>query len=503
VHTFLDPLVRAHRVASARPALRCGDVERSYGELWSRCRRLAGALEALGVGRGERVAILAANSPAYIETYLGVPACGRVVVPLNVRHAEPELAYALRDSGAKILMIDRDPGELARLVDHVIPLHDAGGYEAIVVRSPEAELGLGIDENTLAGLFYTGGTTGASKGVMLSHRNLVANTYHWIATAHPEPEDRFLVMAPLFHAAGSNGVLASVWTAGCQIVLPAFDPKVALDCIERDGITATLGVPTMIAAMTEEQLVRPRRVDTLRQISHGGSPVATEVLRRAHRAFPEAELIHLYGATETAPLATTLRHEERHLEGLRGRSCGQPLPGVDVRIFDPEGREVETGEVGEVVIRGPNVMQGYWNKAEQTASVLRDGWYWSGDLGYADDEGFVFLVDRAKDMIVSGGENVYCTEVEEALYAHPAVLEAAVFGVPDSKWGETVHAVVVPRHDIDTDELIAHCRERIAGYKVPRSVELRSEPLPKSGPGKVLKRELREPYWRGRKERVS
>ncbi len=172
-------------------------------------------------------------------------------------------------------------------------------------------------------------------------------------------------------------------------------------------------------------------------------------------------------------------------------------------MFSPDGEEVATGDVGEVVIRGPNVMQAYWNKAEQTASVLKDGWYWSGDLGYADDEGYIFLVDRAKDMIVSGGENVYCTEVEEALYRHPAVLEAAVIGIPDDKWGETVHAVVVPRDDVDETTLIEHCRTLIAGYKVPRSLELRSEPLPKSGPGKVLKRELRAPFWEGRAEQVS
>ncbi len=504
MHTFVDPLARAVRVASTRPALRCGTQEHSYGDLWSRCRRLAGALDRLGVGPGERVAILGANSPAYIEIYLAVPACGRVVVPLNVRHAEPELAYALTDSGAKVLFVDRDPGALGSLAEHVIQLQrEDSGYEALLGSSSEAELGVGIDENSLAGLFYTGGTTGASKGVMLSHRNLIANAYHWIATAHPEPDDRFLVMAPLFHAAGSNGVLASVWTAGCQVVLPTFEPKAALDCIEREGITASLGVPTMIAALTEEQLRQPRRADTLRTLAHGGSPVATEVLRRAHRAFPTAELIHLYGATETAPLATTLRHEERELDGPRARSCGQPLPGVDVRVVDPEGREVPPGEVGEVVIRGPNVMQGYWNKAEQTAAVLRAGWYWSGDLGHADEEGFIFLVDRAKDVIVSGGENVYCTEVEEALYSHPAVLEAAVFGIPDAKWGEAVHAVVVPRRNVEPEELIAHCRERIAGYKVPKSIELRSEALPKSGPGKVLKRELREPHWQGREERVS
>jgi long-chain acyl-CoA synthetase len=276
-----------------------------------------------------------------------------------------------------------------------------------------------------------------------------------------------------------------------------------LDLIEAERITATLGVPTMIAALAEEQLASPRNTETLRVLAHGGSPVATEVLRRAHRAFPSAELIHLYGATETAPLATALTREQEVLEGPRGRSCGQPIPGVDVRVFDATGHEVAMGDVGEVVIRGPNVMQGYWNKTEQTASVLKDGWYWSGDLGYADDEGFVFLVDRAKDMIVSGGENVYCTEVEEALYRHPAVLEAAVIGIPDDKWGETVHAVVVPREPVDAETLIDHCRELIAGYKVPRSVELRDEPLPKSGPGKVLKRELREPFWKDRGERVS
>ncbi len=376
-------------------------------------------------------------------------------------------------------------------------------YESFLSDAPERALGEGVDENTLAGLFYTGGTTGASKGVMLTHRNLIANTFHWIAISHPQPDERYLVMAPLFHAAGSNSVLATIWFGGLQIPVPAFDPAAVLDLIESEGITATLGVPTMIAAMAEEQLRSPRRTDTLRSLAHGGSPVATEVLRRAHRAFPTAELIHLYGATETAPLATALTREQDALEGPRGRSCGQPIPGVDVRVFSPDGEEVATGDVGEVVIRGPNVMQAYWNKAEQTASVLKDGWYWSGDLGYADDEGYIFLVDRAKDMILRGGENVYCTEVEEALYRHPAVLEAAVIGIPDDKWGETVHAVVVPRDDVDETTLIEHCRTLIAGYKVPRSLELRSEPLPKSGPGKVLKRELRAPFWEGRAEQVS
>jgi long-chain acyl-CoA synthetase len=214
----------------------------------------------------------------------------------------------------------------------------------------------------------------------------------------------------------------------------------------------------------------------------------------------------VYGATELSPLATVHRNEEEKLGEDRGRSCGQPLPGVDLRIRTEDGRECSTGEVGEVVVRGPNVMQGYWNKPEQTDAVLRDGSYWSGDLGYLDDEGYLFLVDRSKDMIVSGGENVYSTEVEEVLYRHPAVLEAAVFAVPDDKWGEAVWAAVQLREGYegtDADELIAFCREHIGGYKVPRGVDLHREPLPKSGPGKFLKRELREPYWRGKDRSVN
>jgi acyl-CoA synthetase (AMP-forming)/AMP-acid ligase II len=334
---------------------------------------------------------------------------------------------------------------------------------------------------------------------MLSHRNLMANTVHWLVATQQGPEDTFLVMAPMFHAAGSVAVLATVWVGGRQVILPGFDPVAALDAISTERATITLAVPTMLAALAEEQLARPRQVGTLRSITHGGSPIATEVVRRAHAAFPAAELVHLYGATELAPLVTGLRHEERLIDGDLARSCGRAIAGADVRVADERGQEMPPGEIGEVVARGPNVMQGYWNKPEQTASVLHDGWYRTGDLGFMDAEGYLFLVDRAKDMIVSGGENVYSTEVEEVLYQHPGVLEAAVFGVPDAQWGEAVHAVVVlrPGQDIGTATLIAFCRERIAGYKVPKQIELRGDPLPKSGPGKVLKRELRAPFWAG------
>jgi acyl-CoA synthetase (AMP-forming)/AMP-acid ligase II len=315
-----------------------------------------------------------------------------------------------------------------------------------------------------------------------------------------------MVMAPMFHAAGSTGILANIWTHGMQIPLAVFDPAAALDMVEKYGVTETLGVPTMLAAIAEEQLTRPRKTDSLRLVAHGGSPIATEVLRRTHSAFPTAQLNEVYGATELSPICTFLLGEEKILDSDLVRSCGRPVVGNRINILDPDGNELENGSVGEVVVTGPNVMVGYWNKPEQTAAVLKDGAYWTGDLGYLDTDGYLFLVDRSKDMIVSGGENVYSTEVEEVLYQHPAVLEAAVFGVPDEKWGEAVWAVVVPREqhkDIDTNELIEFCRERIAGYKVPKGIDLQLEPLPKSGPGKVLKRELRAPFWGDQERSVN
>jgi len=389
-------------------------------------------------------------------------------------------------------------------VEHVISIPDT--YESHLAHAKPVPLGDGVVESDLAGLFYTGGTTGLSKGVMLSHRNLIANTFHWLACVPQYARDRSLIMAPLFHAAGSNGVLGAIWNGGCQITLDVFHPAVALDLIAEHAVTETLGVPTMLSAIAEEQHARPRKTDSLRLIAHGGSPIATEVIRRTCSAFPTAALIEVYGATELSPLATVLVDEHKLVDDPRARSCGRPLIGNEIRILNVDGAEVARGEVGEVVVRGPNVMLGYWNKPEQTASVLKDGAYWTGDLGYMDDQGYVFLVDRSKDMIVSGGENVYCTEVEEVLYQHPAVLEAAAFGVPDEKWGEAVHAVVVPREghlDVDPAEIVEFCRKRIAGYKVPKGIDIRTEPLPKSGPGKVLKRELRAPFWEGHDRGVN
>ncbi len=495
MYTFVHPIRRAERIARERLALVCGEKRLSYGEFTDRLRRLHTIVNDLAPERGDRVAVLAFNSIAFIELYCGVSAAGRVQVPLNFRWAQPELAYALVDSGARILFTDRDPGTLADLVDRVIRI-DLGEYEALLAAAeptPFDERSLAEDD--LAGIFYTGGTTGASKGVMLTHRNLIANTMH-VQMLNPRVDgDVDLVMAPLFHAAGSASVLQCIFAGIPQIIVPVFDPGLVLDVIAAEGVTHTLGVPTMVAATVEEQLTRPRAIPCFRNYAHGGSPMALEVLRRGKIAFEGVEFVHLYGATETAPLVTGMRHEEQLLGTPGEKSAGQAAIGVEIVIRSVEGLPLADGEPGEVTIRGNNIMVGYWNKPEQTAAALRDGWYWSGDLGKVDTNGYLYLLDRSKDMIISGGENVYCTEVEDALYTHPAVLEATVFGIPHTRWGEAVHAVVVPRAPVDAATLIAHCKALIAGYKVPRSIAFQTDPLPKSGPGKVLKRELRAPYW--------
>ncbi len=500
MYTLRDPLQRAQQLFGEQEAVVCGEVRRTYNQLGERVRKVAGLMEGL-TEPGDRVALLALNSAEYLELFVGIPCSNRAIVPHNTRWAEPELIYATEDAGAKILIVDRDPGALADVVDRVIRI-DTGEYETLLAAAPESEPT--VTPDTLAGLFYTGGTTGMSKGVMLTHANLMANAVHTQIAQPILDDDRYLTMAPMFHAAGVYAALAVIWVGAANVVLPAFDPEACLDLIEVEGITSAIAVPAMLAAMIESQAGSPRDVGSLRWLSHGASPIALEVLKRAQDLFG-CELIHLYGATELSPLATIFRHEDQHLQSGRAKSCGVAPPGVNLEIRNPDGVAVPTGEVGEVTVKGPNVMVGYWNKEDQTKAVLVDGWYSSGDLGYLDDDGYLYLVDRSKDMIVSGGENVYCTEVEDAIYTHPGVLEATVFGIPDEQWGEAVHAVVVRRDGADFDEtdLIAHCRTRIGGYKVPKSVSFSEEPLPKSGPGKVLKRNLRAPFWDGHDRQIN
>jgi long-chain acyl-CoA synthetase len=500
MYTFAQPLSRALSVAAGSSAVVCQDRRRTYAEFGSRCRRLAGAMRALGVAPHDRVGVIALNSDRYLELYLGLPAAGYVLVPVNSRLAPAEMRAILADAGVSVLFADADyPG--AADVKQVLTMPD--DYEELIAAADEVPLGDGVTENDLAVLFYTSGTTGAAKGAMHTHRSLLSSALNFMATWPFDQQTRWLVPSPMFHTGGVIATLATVWAGGTHVIMPRFDPDMAVDLIEREAVTHTLLVPTMLAATTSAQLARPRNVSSLRYLSHGASPISAETLKRTRRAFPGAEMLHVYGTTETTPITTLLPHEERLLDTPLIRSCGQPAVGVEVRIMDKSEADVAPGEVGEIAVRSPSVMAGYWQKPEKTAEVMRADWYLTGDLGYQDETSHIYLVDRARDMIVSGGENIYSTEVENALATHHAVEEVAVFGVPDPHWGEAVYAVVFGQAQVTADELVAHCRERIARYKVPRCVELRTEPLPKSAAGKILKRDLREPHWAGRQTQVS
>jgi long-chain acyl-CoA synthetase len=500
MYTFAQPLNRAFSTTAGSCAVVCQDTRRSYAELGSRCRRLAGAMRKLGLAPQDRVAIIGLNSDRYLELYLGLPAAGYVFVPVNSRLAAAEMRAILDDAEVSLVFADAAyPG--ADGISRMLRLPD--DYEDLLAAADEAPLGEGVTENDLAALFYTAGTTGVAKGAMHTHRSLVSSGLHFMATWPFDRQTRWLVASPMFHTGGILATLATVWAGGTHVIMPRFDPELAVDLIEREAVTHTLLVPTMLGAAAEAQIARPRDVGSLRYLSHGASPISAETLRRSRQAFPGAELLHIYGTTETTPITTLLPHEERVLDTPLARSCGQPAMGVEIRVVDPAMRDLPPGAVGEIAVRGPSVMAGYWRKPEATAEVMHDGWYLTGDLGYRDEGSYIYLVDRAKDMIVSGGENIYSTEVEEALNTHSLVREVAVFGVPDQRWGESVYAVVFIQGDVTPDELAAHCRARIAGFKVPRCIEVCTEPLPKSAAGKILKRQLREPHWAGRQAQVS
>ena len=500
MYTFAQPLSRALGTVGESPAVVCQDTRRTYAELGSRCRRLAGAMRKLGLAPHDRVGVIALNSDRYLELYLGLPAAGYVLVPVNSRLAPAEMRAILEDAQVSVVFADAGyPGAAA--VSQVLTMPD--DYEDLIAGADEVPFGDGVAEDDLAALFYTSGTTGAAKGAMHTHRSLVSSSLHFMATWPFDRQTRWLVASPMFHTGGILATLATVWAGGTHVILPRFDPDLAVDLIEREAVTHTLLVPTMLAAAAGAQLARRRDVSSLRYLSHGASPISAETLRRTRQAFPCAELLHVYGTTETTPITTLLPHEERILDTPLIRSCGQPAVGVEMRVVDDALAELPPGAIGQMAVRSPSVMAGYWRKPRETAEVMRGDWYLTGDLGYRDEDFYIFLVDRVKDMIVSGGENIYSTEVEDALGSHPSVQEVAVFGVPHSRWGESVYAVVYCPAQVTPDELTAHCRTRIAAFKVPRGIELRTEPLPKSAAGKILKRELREPHWAGQQARVS
>lgn len=510
-----------HKALGERPhatALVCGPRRQTFTQLVDRVARLAAALKELGVQPGDRVGMLALNSDRYVEYLHGVWWAGGVINPVNVRWSAKEVAYSLDDCDTRILLIDDNfkgmAAELKGLSKSLRTLVHVGdadrpqdmlGYEALLAGAAPAGDAL-RGGGDLAAVMYTGGTTGLPKGVMLTHANLYINALSGIAAAPRPAEPVGVDTAPMFHVGGCSHVVQLMLRLAKQVVLPAFDEIALLDAIQNEGGSETFLVPTMLKRLIEHPRFAQYDVSNLRLVIYGAAPVDDALLEQALRALPQADFMQAYGMTELAPVVSTLpawvHKQPEHRAKLR--SAGRPVPAAEVRIVDSDGQPVPTGTAGEITVRGPIVMAGYWGKPEQTAAALKDGWMHTGDGGRLDEDGFLYIVDRLKDMIVTGGENVYSAEVENVIAQLPEVSMVGVIGVPDDRWGERVHAVVVlrPGMALSAEQIIAHCKSQIAGYKCPRGVEFRSE-MPLSAAGKLLKYELRAPYWKGRDRNVN
>lgn len=515
-----DLLAHAIQVNGETKTLFQGGRELSYPEAAKRAASLAAGLLRRGIEPGQHIGILSCNCIEYWETYFAAHFSGAVLAPLNTRLTARELEFILRDGQIRALIVGPDFVPLAKslrnncdLLEHLVLLGDdsqAGflRYEALVHESPPLpHPRREWREEDLINLCYTGGTTGLPKGVMLSQRNVVSNARHVAETHSLTRDDIWLHIAPLFHLADAWACYSFPMVAGKQVFAPAFTPQAFLENVQQHGVTSSILVPAMANFVLNFPDLGKYDLSSLRLLLVGGAPMPVDRILAARKLLGPV-LCQAYGMTETSPLLTSQRLEWLDYESDEGvrrlASCGRAVDGVRLRLETLEGDEPEPGSCGEIVASGPNVMLGYWNRPDETAAVLREGWMHTGDIAYRDEEGYYFIVDRAKDMIITGGENVFSTEVESVLYEHPAVLEAAVIGIPDDDWGERVHAVIVTREgtSVAECELLEHCREKIASFKCPRSFTFRDEPLPKSGPGKILKSVLRKPFWAEQERRI-
>jgi fatty-acyl-CoA synthase len=523
----LNFLRRAARLFPDKIAVVDGERRYSYHRLATRVNRLSNALRQMGVNRGDKVAVLSPNSHRMLEAFFAVPQLGAILTPLNYRLTTHEFAYILAHSEAKIVLVDWEYShQLAPLVEklqgvqHYVLLRDtetptaaipARDYEELLAEaSPQFPQPVDVAETDIATLNYTSGTTARPKGVMLSHRACVTAALNYLVSLNVRPTDVYLHTLPMFHANGWGGIWALCGLGGTQVCLRRVEAQTVFELMQQEGVTLACAAPTVLVTLANFPRAREYRLAPGIRIGTGGSPPAAAVLR--HMEALGIEVIHLYGLTETGPFLTscewqpawnTLDVAERYRLKAR-QGIAQLL--TDVRVMDEEMREVpQDGKtVGEIVARGNNVMEGYFKQPQETAEAMRGGWFHTGDLAVVHADGYIEIVDRAKDVIVSGGENISSVEVEAMLYEHPAVLEAAVIGVPDGTWGEAPKALVVlkPGQHLEARALIAFCRERMAHFKAPKSVEFITA-LPKTATGKIQKFALREPYWQGHAKRVQ
>jgi long-chain acyl-CoA synthetase len=478
-----------------RPALKLDDSVLNYAVLNEAATRVAGLLKKKGIEPGDRVGIMLPNVPYFGAVYYGVLRAGGVVVPMNVLLKGRETGFYLKDSGAKVIFAWHDFGEAAQTgaeeAGAELILVKPGEFEKLVLESPRAEEDEPRDGSDTAVILYTSGTTGTPKGAELTHDNLRENCTVTARTlVQITEEDMILGALPLFHSFGQTcGLNAAVATGACLTLIPRFDPSKALDIIGRDKVTVLEGVPTMYHAMLNAANKDSADVSSLRVCVSGGSAMPVEVMKTFEKQF-DCIILEGYGLSETSPVASFNHPDKERKPG----SIGTPIQGVEMKVVDDEGGDVEQGGVGEIVIRGHNVMKGYWGREDATAEVFRDGWFATGDMATVDEDGYFFIVDRKKDMIIRGGYNVYPREIEEVLYEHPAVSEVAVIGVPDDSLGEEVAAMVVLKDGAEAseDDIRAYAKDRVAAYKYPRKIWF-SDELPKGPTGKILKREIKSP----------
>ncbi len=493
---YVHSMGRAVRYYPERPALSLGQSTLTFSQLHDRVHRLATGLNNAGFKKGDRLAILLPNAPEYIELVYACSWLGVIAVPINIRLSIPEIDHVLADCCPRgIVRHSTLPQPETRLsLDIVL---DRDGLLDGDGPCPDAC----YDPDAVFALIYTSGTTGRPKGVMLTHSNILSDVNNFNYWMRYREGGVYLHAAPIFHIADFPAIFAAPMFGASQVSLTRFQPETFCDAVAKERVNYTVLVPTMINFLTQYAESNPHDLTSIELLAYGGSPMAPQLIRKTRELLPNTQLVQVYGLSETGFL-TGLRDEEHTAHMLT--SCGRPCLGVDLEIVDDAGNQVKSPNPGELVARGANVMAGYWNNKEETAASFRNGFFRTGDIGYQDSNGYFFILDRSKDMIVTGGENVYSGEVEAIIFDHPAVSDVAVYGIPDTRWGELVAACVVlkPKTHLTADELIAYCRQFLANYKVPRRIDFSETDLPKSASGKVLKRVLRERFWAGAERAV-
>jgi len=510
-------LLIASSIAPERDATVFEGKRTTYQELSDRVSRLAGAFTSLGVNRGDRIAILQVNCPQYVETYFAAAKIGAIFVPLNFRAKTEEVDYLITNAKAKVVLVGNRYLEMVQRilpslpdVRHVIaidaPQEGLLFYEDLLARAVPVEDIAEVEDDDITILMYTAGTTGRPKGVPQSFTAFVTYILENVEPASPDIEERNLLTVPLYHVAGMQAVLAAIYGGRTLVMMRQFEVTQWLETVHKEGATRAMLVPTMLKWVIDHPDFAKYDLSRLMVITYGAAPMPFEVIKKAIELMPWVNFINAFGQTETASTIASLGPEDHKITGSPAErekklkrltsSIGKPLPDVEVKIAGEDGQTLPAGQVGEILVRGPRIMKGYWQDQEKSAQVLtKDGWLHTGDLGYLDEEGYIYLEGRGDDVIIRGGENISPQEVEDALYAHPKVEEAAVIGVPDPEWGQELRAIVALKkgQKATAEEIIEHCHSRLASFKRPRSVVF-VDALPHSSVGKLLRRELRDKY---------